>query len=147
MAKNSNRLGMWISPEVEPQASNRVTLSGKSVDPLGFPVPDLHVSHSERDRKSFARVKAIGDQIRRDFGTRELLAFQSRIHSHPAGTCRMGFNAENGVVDRNLKVFGIDNLYVSGGSVFPVSGTANPTDTVVALTLRLGDHLIERVRG
>jgi hypothetical protein len=38
------------------------------------------------------------------------------------------------------------NLYVSGGSVFPVSGTTNPTDTVAALTLRLGDHSIGRIR-
>jgi len=42
-------------------------------------------------------------------------------------------------------VFGIDNLYISGASVFPTSGTANPTLTVVAMALRLSDHLLETV--
>ena len=110
-------------------------------------MPDLHFTHSERDRESFAVAKTIGDQMQRQLGVTELLDYQSRVHSHPAGTCRMGFDASSGVVDKNLKVFGLDNLYVSGASVFPVSGTANPTDTVVALTLRLADHLIGRIQG
>jgi choline dehydrogenase-like flavoprotein len=50
-----------------------------------------------------------------------------------------------GVVDRDNRVFGVDNLYVSGACTFPTSGTANPTLTVVALTLRLADHLVARV--
>ena len=52
-----------------------------------------------------------------------------------------------GVVDADNRVFGVDNLYVSGACTFPNSGIANPTDTVVALTLRLGDHLSERLLG
>jgi len=50
-----------------------------------------------------------------------------------------------GVVDSSCRVFGVDNLYVSGASVCPTAGTSNPTLTVVALTLRLADHLLERV--
>jgi choline dehydrogenase-like flavoprotein len=49
-----------------------------------------------------------------------------------------------GVVDRNCRVHAIDNLYVIGSSVFPTSGAANPTLTIVALTLRLADHLKSR---
>jgi len=142
-----SQLEVYVSPEVEPRASNRVALSSDHVDPLGLPMPDIRFDHSERDEKSFARANAIGDQIQRQLGVREPLGYQSRIHHHPAGTCRMGFDAGTGVVDKDLKVFGLDNLYVSGASVFPVSGTANPTDTVVALTLRLGDHLIGRIQG
>jgi choline dehydrogenase-like flavoprotein len=46
-----------------------------------------------------------------------------------------------GVVDRDCRVFGTENFYVAGSSVFPTSGSANPTLTVVALALRLADHL------
>ena len=50
-----------------------------------------------------------------------------------------------GVVDPNCQVHGIENLFVAGGSACPTSGFANPTLTIVALTLRLADHLKERL--
>ena len=64
--------------------------------------------------------------------------------AHHMGTTRMHDDPTRGVVDRNCKVHGIDNLYVTGGSIFPTSGAANPTLTIVALTLRLADHLKSR---
>jgi choline dehydrogenase-like flavoprotein len=60
---------------------------------------------------------------------------------HHMGTTRMGRSAEDGVVDRNCAVFGVPNLYVAGSSVFRTVGYANPTLTIVQLTLRLADHL------
>ncbi|MFA5950496.1 MAG: GMC oxidoreductase [Hyphomicrobium sp.] len=60
---------------------------------------------------------------------------------HQMGTTRMGHDASDGVVDRNLKVYGTDNLFVAGQAVFPVSGFANPTFTGIALGLRLCDYL------
>ena len=53
---------------------------------------------------------------------------------------------ESGVVDPNLKVHGIDNLYVAGSSVFPTCGTSNPTMTIVALSIRLADHLQQLIK-
>jgi choline dehydrogenase-like flavoprotein len=58
----------------------------------------------------------------------------------------MGLDEGTAVVDGDCRVFGTDNVYVSGAAVFPAAGTANPTATVVALTLRLADHLIGRLR-
>lgn len=60
---------------------------------------------------------------------------------HPMGATRMASDASTGVVDRNCRVFGTDNLFIAGSSVFPAVGYANPTLTLVALTLRLADHL------
>jgi choline dehydrogenase-like flavoprotein len=60
---------------------------------------------------------------------------------HHMGTTRMGVSANGGVVDGNCRVFGHDNLYVAGSSVFRTGGQANPTFTIVQLALRLGDHL------
>ena len=60
---------------------------------------------------------------------------------HHAGTTRMHDDPTHGVVDRHGRAHGFENLYLTGGSVFPTAGFANPTLTVVALALRLGDHL------
>ncbi len=60
--------------------------------------------------------------------------------SHHMGTTRMGDNEETSVVDSDCKIHGIQNLYIAGSSVFPNSGFANPTFTIVALAIRLGDH-------
>lgn len=65
---------------------------------------------------------------------------------HHIGTARMGATAKTGVVDRNCQVFGINNLYVAGSATFPTSGQANPTLTIVAMALRLADHLIAQHR-
>jgi choline dehydrogenase-like flavoprotein len=48
-----------------------------------------------------------------------------------------------GVVDENCRVHGMQNLYVAGSSVFPTAGSFNPTLTLVALALRLADHVKE----
>lgn len=64
---------------------------------------------------------------------------------HHCGTTRMADNPQKGVVDRNCKVFGIDNLYVTGSSVFPTIGHTNPTINLVALAVRLADHLKEKI--
>jgi choline dehydrogenase-like flavoprotein len=60
---------------------------------------------------------------------------------HHMGTTRMHSDPKRGVVDGNCRVHGVSNLYIAGSSVFPTSGHANPTLTIVALALRLGDHL------
>jgi choline dehydrogenase-like flavoprotein len=60
---------------------------------------------------------------------------------HHMGTTRMADDPRRGVVDVACRVHGIRNLYVAGSSVFPTSGFASPTLTIVALALRLADHL------
>jgi len=65
---------------------------------------------------------------------------------HHMGTTRMHAAPRHGVVDENCRVHGTANLFVTGSSVFPSGGYANPTLTIVALAARLGDHL-KRVAG
>jgi choline dehydrogenase-like flavoprotein len=64
---------------------------------------------------------------------------------HHMGTCRMGDDPHASVVDRDLKMHGVENLYVVGSSVFPTSGAGWPTLTVAALALRLAHHLQSRL--
>jgi len=61
--------------------------------------------------------------------------------SHHIGTTRMSEHPRNGVVDANCKVHGVENLFIAGSSVFPTCGYANPTWSIVALALRLAEHL------
>lgn len=63
---------------------------------------------------------------------------------HPMGTTRMHHNPRYGVVNADGRVHGIENVYVTGSSVFPTGGYANPTLTLLALAIRLGDHLRTR---
>ena len=65
--------------------------------------------------------------------------------NHQLGSTRMHESARLGVVDTDCRLHTIDNLYVIGGSVFPTAGSCNPTLTVVALTLRLADHIKEKL--
>jgi choline dehydrogenase-like flavoprotein len=57
------------------------------------------------------------------------------------GTTRMSLAPADGVVDLDCRVHDLNNLYVAGSSVFPTSGVSNPTLTILALALRLADHL------
>jgi choline dehydrogenase-like flavoprotein len=60
---------------------------------------------------------------------------------HHMGTLRMNSDPKQGVTDANCKVHGINNLYIGGAAVYPTAGAVNPTFTLVALSLRLADHL------
>jgi choline dehydrogenase-like flavoprotein len=64
--------------------------------------------------------------------------------SHHMCSTRMAASADEGVVDSNQKVFDVDNLYIAGSSVFSTGGQANPTFTIVQMTLRLADHINNR---
>jgi choline dehydrogenase-like flavoprotein len=69
-----------------------------------------------------------------------------RGDQHHMGTTRMHRDPNMGVVDENCRVHGVANLYLAGSSVFPTGGTFNPTLTIVALALRLADHVKECLR-
>ena len=60
---------------------------------------------------------------------------------HHIGTTRMSTNPKQGVVNEHCQVHGISNLYIAGSSVFPTGGLSNPTLTIVALAIRLADHI------
>jgi len=66
---------------------------------------------------------------------------EMKIGAHHMGTTRMASIAQKGIVNSNCKVFGINNLYIAGSSVFATSSYANPTFTIVALALRLTKHI------
>jgi choline dehydrogenase-like flavoprotein len=66
--------------------------------------------------------------------------------AHHMGTTRMHENPRRGVVDADGRIHGLENIYVAGSSVFPTGGYANPTLTIVALAIRLADHLKKEIK-
>ena len=138
--------------EQAPRPENRVTLSDR-VDRFGTPLPQLTWSIDERERQTIRRLHALldVDLRRRGFGAVDgpLISGDDEPWgidgdaSHHMGTTRMGDDPSTSVVDRTCRVHGLTNLYVAGSSVFPTAGYANPTLTIVALALRLADHLAD----
>ncbi len=99
--------------------------------------PTVGMFASELGRCQAGRVQWRG-------GKGDVIAAMS-LSRHHMGATRMAVNAKDGVVDEHCKVHGMRNLYVAGSSVFPTSGIANPTLTLLALAFRLGDHLRQRL--
>ena len=68
------------------------------------------------------------------------------VGGHHIGTTRMSEDPRHGVVDSDCRLHDVPNLYIASSSVFPTSGQANPTLTLLALTLRLADRLLLNLR-
>ncbi|MGD2137369.1 MAG: GMC family oxidoreductase [Gammaproteobacteria bacterium] len=157
-AADSGQLGVWMGVgcacEQVPNPDSRVGLSTER-DALGLNRISLDWRLTEQGRRSIVEHM---HSLALEFGalgigrTRVNVADDGRwpAHvnggSHHMGTTRMHDDPKLGVVDHNCRVHGLDNLYVAGSSVFPTSGAANPTLTLLALTLRLADHLGVRLR-
>lgn len=133
-------------------AENRVDLDPQQGDEAGA-IPRIRIKPNDAD---LALVDSIDLWIRRMFSGFPLRRLQyapdggaqigkvGRINGgHLSGSCRMGDDPRASVVDSNLCVHGTRNVFVSGAATFVTPGAENPTLTISALTLRLGDHLIK----
>jgi choline dehydrogenase-like flavoprotein len=86
-------------------------------------------------------AQSIGRQKVVDWITSDPLEYLGTGGHHHMCTTRMGDSPKNAVVDPNARVFGVENLFMAGSSIFATGGHANPTLTIVQLTLRLAQHL------
>lgn len=139
--------------EMAPDPSNRVTLSDR-MDRWGRPL--AHVRHrcGDLDRRSLVVLhEVLGREVEANgWGRLESDLTEDRDPwpvnldaSHHLGATRMGVDPRRSVVDADCRLHTCENVYVAGGSVFPTSGCANPTYTLVALALRLAGHLSARL--
>lgn len=130
--------------EAFPDSNNFIRL-GKTTDSLGDPSLEVSYSHSEQAVCHHNEMTKLYDSILKAMGC-EVSEAKFRpedigLAAHHMGTCRMSRLPEDGVVDENLKVHGVDNFFVCGSAVFPTGGAVNPTLTIVALAHRLGRYL------
>lgn len=140
--------------EQAPNPESRITLD-RERDALGVRRVKLDWRLSPVDKRTLLRtLMLVGEEIGR-LGLGRVRIFDWLLDGddtawpsdnlrggcHHMGTTRMASDPSRGVVDANCRVHGIANLYIAGSSVFPTGGFMNPTLTIVALTLRLADHL------
>lgn len=139
--------------EQKPIQSNRITL-GNSVDALGQLRSRIHWEVTDQDRQNFTQFVDRFEQFWEQSKLQDLGMFERRAQGeaetelcygggiyHPCGSTKIGLSVNEGVVDRNLTCFGVQNLSVLATSVFPRAGGANPTMTLMALSVRLARRL------
>lgn len=162
-------LNVIIRAEQAPNPESRVVLSDER-DSAGLRRIKLDWRFSELDKESVRRItekfgrfleeKGLGSielaswlhDPEKLWEVDPLIGFHHIGGYHHMGTTRMAETEKTGVVDKNCKVFGIENLYVAGCSVFPTGGWGNPTLTIAALAVRTGQHLYylaeqDRIKG
>lgn len=149
----NNRFGLCYQTEHAPNADSRIVLHTER-DALGVPRVEVRIAFSDLDVRTVVTTHALIKKQFRESGTGELIYNEKTLAgdvldklrsfdsaAHHAGTTRMSADQRNGVVDKNCRVHGTQNLFVAGSSVFPTSSHANPTLTIVTLALRLAAHV------
>ena len=152
-----NAYAIFTRMEQEPKSFSRICLNAEK-DSLGMPKAHLKWNLNTLEKKSLRTLNMI---IARqmgiaDIGRMKLADFlvdeddhtwsdSISFGRHHIGTTRMDNDPKKGVVDVNCKVHGLSNLFVAGSSCFPTSGAVNPTFTIVALSLRLSDHIKNQI--
>jgi choline dehydrogenase-like flavoprotein len=143
---------LLLDLEQAPNPDSRVTLAPER-DALGLRRVRVNWQLGELERRTAARFTGfVGAEFARlgigrcrmePWLQNDQIALTSALAetSHYIGTTRMADDPGAGVTDRNCAVHGMQNLFVAGSSVFPTAGQANPTLTIVALAVRLADHL------
>ena len=150
--KNDGPLVYGFQNYVEPvpNRDSRVRLSTEK-DALGMNLSELRWQLSKLDKEGIVKAQeTIAVEVGRSgLGRMNIFIPESEATildgsnggNHHMGTTRMHQDPKRGVVDANARVYGIENLFIAGSSVFPSYGYSNPTLTIVALSIRLADHL------
>jgi choline dehydrogenase-like flavoprotein len=154
LRNRSNRFSLELHGEQAPRATSRVMLIDRR-DALGLPQLRIDWRYGPEDIESLRRtLDLVAAEVQRtgigrltydsDTLEEDMLRFGA-YGGHHIGTARMGADERTSVVDADCRVHSLNNLFVAGSAVFPTSSQANPTLTLVALSLRLGEHLAQRL--
>jgi choline dehydrogenase-like flavoprotein len=139
-------IDFWLSTEDLPLPENRVTVDGEGRLTLAY-----RSSNDVPKQELYKKLKSILGQLRMEpdhlFGRFAYMKNEIPVAgcAHQAGTCRFGTDPATSVVNIDCKAHELDNLYVVDTSVFPSIGAVNPALTAMANSLRVGDHLLERL--
>lgn len=142
-------IGWWVQTEDLPNPNNRVRLNGDK----------LCVDYTANNTEAHARLVYRWTEVLKTIEktVKQSMLQRSGLHPHgevplqvvanQCGTCRFGTDPTTSVLDLNCRTHEIDNLYVVDGSFFPSNAGVSPALTIIANALRVGDHLIDRLKA
>ncbi len=140
----SHSVDWWLTAEDLPDHNNRVRVEGDKI----------YLDYTDNNTQAFDRLMNRWVSILKsiDCGNTIIplsLYFRKRLPlqgvAHQVGTCRFGEDPKTSVLDLNCRTHDVNNLYVVDGSFFPSSAAVNPSLTIIANALRVGDHIRERL--
>jgi hypothetical protein len=139
-------IDFWLSSEDLPLPDSRVTLRPDGAIKLALQ-PGNNTEALTRLRTTFQKMLGKLGMAETTFVRSLYLhkAFDAAATAHQAGTARFGTDPATSVLDVHGKAHDLDNLYVADGSFMPSIGAVNPTLTIIANALRVGDHIAERI--
>jgi choline dehydrogenase-like flavoprotein len=136
----------WLSTEDLPRPDNRVTVDGEGRIHLAYTA-----TNDEPKRRLYEKLRSMLGKLgmHEDHLLHRFAYMKNEIPvagvAHQAGTCRFGSDPATSVLNKDCCAHEVDNLYVVDTSVFPSIGAVNPALTAMANSLRVGDHLLERM--
>lgn len=160
IAPNDAKFWLNLAIEQAPHRENRISLSPAKTDSRGLPLAHIAWRVREVDFDNFERLFACFMDFYVRNGLEKIAVLQRRPEAaivsdlregggifHPGGTLRMGESPNKGVVDRDLRVYGIRNLRVVSTATFPTGGAANPTYTLLLFALRACAQISQELRA
>jgi len=135
----------FITGEDPAQQSNGIRLHPEEKDQYGLPAPVVHYEDHENAGPMRNHAAAAARGIFENLGADRVAPFSVNMATHNLGTCRMSENRQDGVCNKWGRAHEIENLFISDGSQFASSGSANPTLTIVALAIRQAAHIKEQM--
>ena len=139
MRHYNNVAGINMHGECLPYDHNFLELSDE-LDEMNLPKPRIHFSNGKNEQKMAAHAQKNMEAIWKNAGARHMWTMNRNAHT--IGTCRMGNDPEQNVVNKNGRSFDVPNLYIADNSIFPSSLSANPTLTILAVSYHIADAFL-----
>jgi choline dehydrogenase-like flavoprotein len=144
----THSIGWWAQTETLPDPKNRVRVEGNKLfldyKPNNIEAHDRLIYRWTEVLKDIE--KSIETSIFQRGGLHPRGEMPVQVVANQCGTCRFGADPQTSVLDLNCRAHDVDNLYVVDSSFFPSSASVSPALTVIANALRVGNHLIERLK-
>ena len=143
--------GVTIVTEDLPEEHNCVTLDADLKDSDGIPAPKINYTLGENTKAMIKHGEERAREVLQAAGAEKVLAKNDdnvwwRAGWHQMGTCRMGNDPSNSVVNSWGRSHDVKNLFIVDGSIFVTAGAVNPTSTIQALALYIGDQIKNNIQ-